>query len=64
MRENPAAWEFFQAQPPSYQRIATWYVVSAKREATRLKRLERLIEDSAAGRRLPYFTDKEAPLNK
>ena len=64
MRENPAAWEFFRAQPPSYQRIATWYIVSAKREDTRLKRLQRLIEDSAAGRRLPYFTKKEEPPNK
>jgi hypothetical protein len=38
--------------------------VSAKREDTRLKRLQRLIEDSAAGRRLPYFTKKEEPPNK
>lgn len=46
------AWEFFTAQPPGYQRIALWYVMNAKREETRLKRLNILIADSAKGRRL------------
>ncbi len=40
------AWKFFQAQPPWYQRTASWWVISAKKEETRLKRLARLIEDS------------------
>jgi uncharacterized protein YdeI (YjbR/CyaY-like superfamily) len=44
------AWEFFQAQPPWYRRTATWWVISAKKEETRAKRLATLIEDSAAGR--------------
>ena len=44
------AWAFFQAQPPWYRRTATWWVVSAKKEETRAKRLATLIEDSAAGR--------------
>ena len=44
------AWDFFQAQPPWYRRTATWWVISAKREETREKRLATLIEDSAAGR--------------
>src|SRR5213076_1452569 len=30
-RANSKAWKFFQQQPPGYRRIATWYVVSAKR---------------------------------
>lgn len=51
-RENPAAWEFFQAQPPGYRRTATHWVTSAKREETRSRRLDTLIEDSAAGRRI------------
>jgi uncharacterized protein YdeI (YjbR/CyaY-like superfamily) len=51
-RANEKAWNFFQAQPPGYRRTATWWVVSAKREETRLKRLTALIEDSEAGRRL------------
>jgi uncharacterized protein YdeI (YjbR/CyaY-like superfamily) len=51
-RRNRAAWRFFQAQPPGYRRLATWFVVSAKREATRQRRLDLLVAQSAAGRRL------------
>jgi uncharacterized protein YdeI (YjbR/CyaY-like superfamily) len=49
---NRAAWEFFSAQPPGYQRTAAFYVVSAKKPETQLKRLQRLIQDCAAGRRI------------
>jgi uncharacterized protein YdeI (YjbR/CyaY-like superfamily) len=49
-RERKAAWSFFQAQPPWYRRTATWWVISAKKEETRLRRLATLIEDSEAGR--------------
>ena len=55
-RANAAAWEFFQSQPPGYVRTATHWVVSAKREETRQKRLATLIEDSANGRRLKQLT--------
>lgn len=51
-RENTAAWEFFQSQPPGYRRTATFWVVSAKKEETRKKRISTLIADSAAGRRI------------
>jgi uncharacterized protein YdeI (YjbR/CyaY-like superfamily) len=51
-RAAKQAWVFFHAQPPGYRRLALHYVTSAKQEATRLRRLERLIADSAAGRRL------------
>ena len=50
---NPAAWQFFQAQPPSYRKKAGWWIVSAKQEATRLARLEKIIALSVAGQRLP-----------
>ena len=49
-RADAKAWEFFQAQPPWYRKTATWWVISAKKEETRAKRLATLIEDSAAGR--------------
>ncbi|MGH9388500.1 MAG: YdeI/OmpD-associated family protein [Vicinamibacteria bacterium] len=49
LRKNGAAWKTFQAQPPWYRRTVTWWVVSAKKEETRLKRLEQLIADSAKG---------------
>ena len=51
-RANAKAWEFFQAQAPSYRKTATYKVISAKREETRQKRLATLIADSAAGRRI------------
>jgi uncharacterized protein YdeI (YjbR/CyaY-like superfamily) len=45
-RAHKQAWKFFQAQPPWYQRTASWWVISAKREETRLKRLAILIDES------------------
>jgi uncharacterized protein YdeI (YjbR/CyaY-like superfamily) len=51
-KKNKAAWKFFQAQPPGYRKLMTWFIVSAKTEETRLKRLARLIEWSAKGLRL------------
>ena len=52
LRANRKAWAFFQAQPPGYQRLASLWVMSAKKEETRLRRLAVLIDDSAAGRRI------------
>lgn len=51
-RANTKAWKFFTGQAPSYQRVAIHWVVSAKKEETRARRLASLIEDSAAERRL------------
>jgi uncharacterized protein YdeI (YjbR/CyaY-like superfamily) len=50
LRAAAAAWRFFKDQAPWYQRTASFWVISAKREETRLKRLATLIDDSAAGR--------------
>ena len=49
-RAAEAAWIWFSAQAPWYRRTATHWVMSAKREETRDRRLAQLIEDSAAGR--------------
>jgi uncharacterized protein YdeI (YjbR/CyaY-like superfamily) len=49
---NPAAWKFFEAQSAWYRKQMAWWVVSAKREETRMKRLASLIETSERGRRL------------
>jgi uncharacterized protein YdeI (YjbR/CyaY-like superfamily) len=51
-RSRPKAWDFFQNQPASYRQTLIWWVVTAKREETRQKRLERLIAESEAERRL------------
>ena len=54
-RANETAWDFFQAQPPGYRQTAVFWVMGAKQEATRLRRLDQLIADSAAGRRIGQF---------
>ena len=59
-RANEKAWNFFQAQPPGYRRTSTHWVTSAKQEATRLRRLDKLVADSAAGRRLDEVTSPRA----
>lgn len=51
-RANKKAWAHWADQPPGYRRTATWWVISAVREETRLSRLERLIRDHENGRRL------------
>jgi uncharacterized protein YdeI (YjbR/CyaY-like superfamily) len=55
-RANKPAWKFFQTQAPWYQRAATWWVISAKRPETKVKRLSTLIDDSAAHRTLRHLT--------
>ncbi len=55
-RAHKTAWKFFQAQAPWYQRTSTWWVISAKKEETRLKRLASLIEHSEQQRTIPPLT--------
>lgn len=54
-RSNKTAWKFFQSSPPSYRHPAIWWVISAKQEATRQRRMNTLIEDSEAGLRIKQF---------
>jgi uncharacterized protein YdeI (YjbR/CyaY-like superfamily) len=56
LRADAAAAAFFDAQPPYYRRAVTHWVMSAKREETRDRRLALLIECSAAGRTVPPLT--------
>jgi uncharacterized protein YdeI (YjbR/CyaY-like superfamily) len=56
---NAKAWEFFRSQAPSYQRTATWWVISAKREETQRRRLATLIADSARGERIALLRRPE-----
>ena len=55
---NTRAWEFFAEQAPWYQRTAGYWVSSAKQEETRMRRLAKLMEVSANGRRLDQLTPK------
>lgn len=63
-KKNRTAWTFFQSQPPWYRRTSIWWVVSAKKEETRLKRLATLIEDCAHERTIGPLTRKKAATKK
>ena len=54
-RKNRTAWKFFEAQAPSYRRTASFWVMSAKRDETKKRRLEKLIATSRAAQRLAPF---------
>jgi len=51
-KANKKAWDSFKNMPPSYQKTAIHCVMEAKQEITKIKRLEELIRDSEAGRRI------------
>jgi uncharacterized protein YdeI (YjbR/CyaY-like superfamily) len=56
LRSNRAAAEWFDGRPPGYRKTAIHWVVSAKREETRVRRLQQLIDCSAEGRAVPPLT--------
>jgi len=51
-KRNQHAWKFFQAQPPGYRKLVAFWISFAKREETKLKRLQRVIDAAAMGERL------------
>ena len=51
-KANAPAWTFFRAQPPGYQRLLTFWILSAKKDEARLRRLAALVETSADGKRM------------
>ena len=55
LRGHRRAWSFFQAQAPSYRRTMAHWVMSARRDETRRRRLEKLIAHSQSGERVPPF---------
>lgn len=57
-RASKKAWQFFLAQAPWYRRTSVWWIISAKKEETRQKRLSRLIAHSLAGETIPPLTRK------
>ena len=58
-RAHKTAWKFFEQQPPGYKRTIIFWVMSAKQEETRMRRLERLIDESAHGTRVGVIKDKQ-----
>ncbi len=53
IRAVPEAWECFAGAPPSYRKQCAHWIMSAKREQTRRKRLATLIECSSRGEPIP-----------
>jgi uncharacterized protein YdeI (YjbR/CyaY-like superfamily) len=58
-RANRKAWDFFQEQPPYIKKVCKFWVMSAKKEETRLRRLDQLIESSAKGERRGVMTSSK-----
>jgi len=53
LKANRKAWTYFSAEAPWYRQTSAFYVMQAKREETREKRLTLLIDCSARGLRIP-----------
>ena len=51
-RSDARAWTFFRAQPPGYQKLCTYWVLNAKQDETRRRRLAVLMKYSAEGKRM------------
>ncbi|MEO6844962.1 MAG: YdeI/OmpD-associated family protein [Ginsengibacter sp.] len=52
LKANKKAWTFFQTMAPSYQRTCAHWIMTARQEATKMKRLEELINDSVMERKI------------
>jgi len=59
LRRNKKAWATWESSPPGYKRVASWWVMSAKKEETRQRRLASLIRDTAAGRKLGLLNPRK-----
>lgn len=49
LKANRKAWTAWQSKPPGYRKTHTWWVISAKKEETRQRRLALLIASLASG---------------
>ncbi|MEO8819773.1 MAG: YdeI/OmpD-associated family protein [Ginsengibacter sp.] len=49
---NQKAWKFFNSMARSYQNSCIHWIITAKQDITKAKRLEELINDSEAGRKI------------
>ena len=56
LRANGRAWRYFQEQAPWYRRTSSFWVMSAKREETRERRLGILLDCCARGMRIPVLS--------
>jgi len=59
IKANPKAWAYFDALAPSYKKATIWWIMSAKREETRQKRLKVTIESAVAGLKIPHLRKRK-----
>lgn len=62
MKKDRAAWTFWQEQPAGYKRVAAWFLVSAKQDATKERRLALILKHARAGERIPQFVSPGKPI--
>ncbi|MEO0895698.1 MAG: YdeI/OmpD-associated family protein [Bacteroidota bacterium] len=60
LQAQPKAWHYFETVAPSYKKQVIRWVMSAKQEATRQKRLQILIESSKEGQKVPPFRPRKS----
>jgi uncharacterized protein YdeI (YjbR/CyaY-like superfamily) len=58
IKANKKAFTFFENLAPGYKKHTIWWVMSAKREATQIKRLTILIESAEQGLKIPHLRKK------
>ena len=61
LRANRAAWAWWNARPPGYRKSVAWWIVSAKQEATRARRVAQLVQCCAEGRPVPPYVPRLSP---
>ena len=59
LKDSRAAWKYYENSPPSYQKQTTWWIMSAKREDTRERRLGILIKHSEMNEKIPQLDWKK-----
>jgi len=59
LKKNKVAWSFFQSQSASYRKAISWWIICAKKQETRYKRLEKLMAHSERRERIPEFTARK-----
>jgi uncharacterized protein YdeI (YjbR/CyaY-like superfamily) len=60
LKANAKAWKHYEARPPGYKRIALFWVMSAKQEATRARRFQVLLQACARGEPIPLLDRRPA----
>jgi uncharacterized protein YdeI (YjbR/CyaY-like superfamily) len=53
-KRNAAAWKYYGTLPPGYKKMVNWWVMSARKNETRMRRLATLVSACAQKRRLDW----------